>query len=346
MKNLKTLVTTSLFTLILGNIYAQDCSDLFISEYVEGSANSKAFEIYNPTNSIIELNRYYIARYSNGQSTYTKGGITQLQGFIQPRSTFVLVNGQKTSSQNSPACDPDLQALAQQLDHEYPSPTYMNGNDAIMLLYDPDGSGTEANFVAVDLFGIIGGGMTSNDEGWADFTNKWIYKNIYTGDIITGKDSAYVENYIVPEGYYWVPWTANHTLIRKHSVVKGVTQNPSLAFNVGLEWDTLAGGANIWDSLGKHHCTCENNTSVNKIHETNISIYPNPVSEMLTISGTEPITEVKVVSIDGKTIYTNNFKKISAHPVYVNVSQYTPGMYYFSVKTNNHRSIIKKIIIE
>lgn len=345
MKNLKTLVTTSLFAAILGSVYAQDCSDLFISEYIEGTANNKAVEIYNPTNSIIELNRYYIVRYSNGQSTYTEGGITQLQGFIQPRGTFVIANGQKTSSETSPACDPDLQALAQQLDHEYPAPTYMNGNDAIMLLYDPDGSGTEANFVAVDLFGIIGGGMTSDDEGWADFTNKWIYKNIYDGDVITGKDSAYVENYIVPEGYYWVPWTANHTLIRKHSVVKGVTQNPSPAFNVALEWDTLAGGANIWDSLGSHHCDCENITSVNKIYQTNISIYPNPVSEMLTISGTEPITEVKVVSLDGKTIYSTNFKETSTRPVYVDVSQYTPGIYYFSVKTNN-RSMIKTVIVE
>jgi predicted extracellular nuclease len=29
------------------------CSDLFISEYVEGSGNNKALEIYNPTNAAI-----------------------------------------------------------------------------------------------------------------------------------------------------------------------------------------------------------------------------------------------------------------------------------------------------
>ena len=35
---------------------AQDCTELFISEYVEGSHNNKALEIYNPTDTDIDLN--------------------------------------------------------------------------------------------------------------------------------------------------------------------------------------------------------------------------------------------------------------------------------------------------
>ena len=41
------------------------CSDLFISEYSEGSNNNKAIEIYNPTQSAIALNNNYrLIRYS------------------------------------------------------------------------------------------------------------------------------------------------------------------------------------------------------------------------------------------------------------------------------------------
>ena len=37
---------------------AQDCSELFISEYVEGPGNNNAIEIYNPTGSTIDLSEY------------------------------------------------------------------------------------------------------------------------------------------------------------------------------------------------------------------------------------------------------------------------------------------------
>ena len=43
----KTLLSLSLLTISL--IGKAQCSDLFISEYVEGSANSKAMEFYNHT---------------------------------------------------------------------------------------------------------------------------------------------------------------------------------------------------------------------------------------------------------------------------------------------------------
>ena len=193
----------------VASVYAQDCSDLFFSEYVEGSGNNKGMEIYNATGQIIDVGGYYVARYSNGNLTYDAGGITKLQGFLQPRTTHLLVNGQTTSTETSPACDPALQAMAQQLDGGYPAPTYMNGNDAIALFKDPVGDGDKNDFLVVDLFGIIGGGVQDSDEGWTDFTNQYAYKNIYdseTGDIVS-QDSVFIQNYIVPEGYYWLPWT-------------------------------------------------------------------------------------------------------------------------------------------
>jgi PKD repeat protein len=51
--------------------WAQSCSDLFISEYIEGSSSNKAFEIYNPTSATIDLTDYVVYRYNNGSLTPT-----------------------------------------------------------------------------------------------------------------------------------------------------------------------------------------------------------------------------------------------------------------------------------
>ena len=71
--------------------YAQDCSDLFISEYVEGWSNNKALEIYNPTASPIDLSQYMVIRYSNGNTTATAANAIQLIGTIEAYSTHVGV---------------------------------------------------------------------------------------------------------------------------------------------------------------------------------------------------------------------------------------------------------------
>ena len=125
--------------------YSSAQTDLFFSEYVEGSGNNKALEIYNPTSQAINLSNYWVLRFSNGASDFAAGGSTHLSGTLQPYKTFILVNGQITSTSSSPACSPILQAMANQLDGAYPAPTYMNGNDAMALVKTPGGAAPAAD---------------------------------------------------------------------------------------------------------------------------------------------------------------------------------------------------------
>ena len=345
-----------LLLIIISNtfpLFSQDCSDLFFSEYIEGSGNNKALEIYNPTDGIINLEKYYVARYSNGSLTYTGGGITHLEGFLPAHSAFIFVNGQTVDTDLgggsiSPKCDPALQQLADMLDHEYPAPTYMNGNDAIALLRTETGKLEDA--VAVDLFGVIGGGMTSDDEGWANFTDAYAYKNtmvINGTDTTYVLDSTYIENYIVPEGYYWIPWTSNRSLYRKASVTSGVIVNPEV-FIVTLEWDTVPGGKDIWDSLGVHTCDCSTATSTGSLpsEQESISIYPNPVvNNHFTIRSAQPVLAVTVYNVIGQTVYqANNDPGNKRIPVHLNNIE--KGVYLVQVKLKDKSQVVKKILIK
>jgi hypothetical protein len=67
---------------------AQDCSDLFFSEYIEGTGNNKVLEVYNPTENAIDLSLYVIRRYSNGSPLPTEE--LNLSGMIQPYQAVVI----------------------------------------------------------------------------------------------------------------------------------------------------------------------------------------------------------------------------------------------------------------
>jgi len=97
--------------------------DLFISEYVEGSSNNKALEIYNGTGLSVDLSNYSIDIYANGSSTVS--ATIPLTGTLVDQDVFVVVN---TSA------DAALLSYADMTGN-----CYWNGNDAIILshLGDP-----------------------------------------------------------------------------------------------------------------------------------------------------------------------------------------------------------------
>ncbi len=129
----------SIFTLTLTPFAAVDtCGSLFFSEYVEGSSSNKALEIYNPTNTAIDMNGYKVQVYANGSSA--AGNTFNLSGILPVGGTYVIVNPQADSVNLKPLADTITG-----------SPTAFNGNDAVALV-----NGTDT----IDVIGIIG-----NDPG-------------------------------------------------------------------------------------------------------------------------------------------------------------------------------------
>ncbi len=351
------------FAMLFIAMFATAQTDLFFSEYVEGSGNNKGVEIYNPTNQTIDLTNYWVARYSNGESTFTSGGVTQLTGTLEPYKTFVLVNGQTTSTPTSPACDPILQAKADQLDHEYPAPTYMNGNDAIALLKTPNGEpplANGSNVTSVDLIGQVGlGAAISAETGWSYVKDSTLTYNNAAGVPVTGK----VINYIVQKnstngsdyGPFWMSWTSDHSLIRKYNVVDGVKGNP-VPFEVSVEWDTVPGRIDpetghivykdIWDNLGTHSCIAKPSAIDEHGFNGTLSIYPNPVvADHFTLSSNMMMQSVQIFDLLGKQVSEQTFAT-PRNEAEVSIEAQYHGLYLVKISFVNGATTTQKILIK
>lgn len=123
-------------------IYVADCSAvpsctfLFFSEYVEDTQSNKALELYNPTNSDIDLSDYTIQQYQDGSNTPT--ATLTLSGILASHDVYVVLSNGNGQNQ----ADPLLTAAADIQD----AVANFTGNDAIELLYQGN---------VVDRIGIV-----------------------------------------------------------------------------------------------------------------------------------------------------------------------------------------------
>ena len=282
-------ILSFIFTLSSFSLIAQDCSELFFSEYVEGSSNNKAVEIYNPTDAPIDLSSYSIERYSNGSDAVSDE--MNLSGTLNAGVTWIVTNSDTNSTNEFGYIMFELYNMADQWAPVYPSPLYMNGNDAMTL---------SKNGSIIDIIGKIG-----EDPGDA-----------WTDDATAGFTDA--------NGGAW--WTKNHTLVRKASVKSGVTTSPIL-FNPAAEWDSLS--INTWTNLGAHECDCSSGgPSSIEDKSTSFVLYPNPATNMQTInvSANKAIKSFELINALGQKVnlnYTHSNSQAYIHTHNINCGIYS-----------------------
>lgn len=127
---------TLLPLLMLGLIslmFAQ-AADLFISEYVEGSSNNKAIEIFNGTGAAVDLSNYSMKLASNGSPTWSTTNSVTLSGTLANNDVFVIANAQ---------ANPTILGVAD-MTHTV---TYFNGNDCLGLFHGD---------TIIDIIGVLG----------------------------------------------------------------------------------------------------------------------------------------------------------------------------------------------
>lgn len=253
-----------------GNLSAQ-CNELFISEYVEGTGNNKAIEIYNPGNQPVDLTQYRLTRWQNGTSTWQNNYSDTLRGTLQPNGVVVCVLDRRNP--NGTGVDTPAAATLQAKANLFLSADYnrnfsmsFNGDDAVSL---DKRSGN--SWVPVDIFGKIG------ERPVNAWTDSFPY-NMGIG--------------------LWL--SANKTLVRKPNVTGGVRTNPT-QFNAKAQY--LVFGANIFDSLGSHICDCNKfAASSPSLPAVAWSVFPNPASNGRLMVMAEADGNIRLFDLSGRQL--------------------------------------------
>jgi len=307
-------ILLSMFAFALAFNLAAQCTDLFFSEYVEGSHNNKSLEIYNPTAQPIVLDNYQMSRYSNGETVpnYVSfpAGTT-----IQPYDVLVVtLDKQNCSLTGQDTCVfESLRALTD----VYLCPVYnenkmmyFNGNDAVSL--------EKKTGQIVDLIGKVG---EDPGTGWNEFE----YTDPETGETYT--------NY----------WTEDVTIVRKPTVKQGVTTNPS-EFIAETEW--IYFNRNNFSNLQSHTCDCAPNTVIEFSAKHEAFFFPNPVTDnTFTVKATGFIASVEVSNVIGQTVYNEKNPQHRGDMI-VNLKNCKNGMYLVKINFEDNKSIVRKILVK
>jgi hypothetical protein len=179
-----------------------NATDLFISEYVEGSSNNKYIEIFNGTGTSVDLSGYQLLYFSNGASSAST--TNTLSGILQNNSVVVYKNSGSTIFSGSSTIN---------------SSVNFNGNDAFALYKiatssyvdiigqigdDPVTAWTSGSHSTKDKTLVrkstIKSGVTSNPIGFPTLATEW---DLYTIDDVSnlgthsysGAPSDYVTGY-------------------------------------------------------------------------------------------------------------------------------------------------------
>ena len=297
------LLSISVLLVMSVNAQITDCTELFFSEYVEGYGQNKALEVYNPTALTVDLSAYQIERYSNGTTNSSAGGVTNLTGMLVSGDAFVITSGETDTSSTFGFIDPILFSMSDLAEPvgSYPTPLHMNGNDAMVLT---------KNGQIIDVIGKVGEDPASG--AWTD-------------DAASGFTMG-----------SW--WTAQHTLIRKNTVLYGDNNGIDL-FDPSLEWDSLVIGS--WNNLGVHTCDCIGTTVINDANSISYVVYPNPanIGETITVNTKEKIKNIEVINLLGEKVFEESSNKITT-------SALSKGTYIIKINLSNSLVIENKIIIE
>lgn len=202
-------------------------TELYLSEYLEGSSNNKALEITNATGTSVSLSIYSIKKQTNGAGAWSAG--LTLSGTLANNGKFVIVNSSIASACYSTATA-NLSTAAGEMS--------FNGNDAIGLF---------KNGTLIDIIGTFNGGTAdfSIDQTLRRKTTVTIPKttfnktadwNVYSVDTCSGLGNK----------------TSQNTELTNNEIDFKIYPNPSNGnFNIGFDNSNEMYSVEIFSSVGQ-----------------------------------------------------------------------------------------------
>ncbi|MBK0404571.1 T9SS type A sorting domain-containing protein [Adhaeribacter sp. BT258] len=336
--------------------------ELFFSAYNEGAhpngsippggttasqGSERAMQIFNPTTSAVPVERYSIARYSNGGTTpfqeerLVKNQPSAVSNYQLPSSDVFVVGSFKATildiTNNWDQRSADYTASDPSVIKEG-GPVTFDGNDAMVLRRWTGATAGQGTPIIVDIVGVIG-----------DMPNP-------TATAPTG--TAWFSN---PPAYPVTVSTRNMSLSRKSNIETGVTSTTAATYQIGDEWEVYSAWnsgttpadyfAQDYSNLASHTYTgrlgAYSPTGVLEDFDRAISIYPNPATNKnlnISIKNTK-VSEITILNGVGQNIKVIPANAASAE-IKVDVSSLKPGMYFVKfVGANEFKTTIYKTVV-
>lgn len=380
---MKTLIPILSFMFIVSALNGQ-CDDLFISEYVEGYANNKALEIYNPTNEAINLSEYSVARASNGSTVPASNQVISLPDvMLEPNDVFVVVVDLRDTSLWDSQFDKPAWNGYNLIDTLFDAVTGepitdSDGNVIFGPQYTSDGSalfGTEYNEeydlqCKADAF--LCPEYQENNAMYFNGNDAVILLNgeeiSPNGDNIVdvigviGEDpeDTIMEDAWVDMDGFWL--TKNRTLVRKPEVQSGRNVLEDIVFSLGgtfsgEEWVSYR--SNTFDYLGIHNSNCHSEVTPDRYScsqgplssvygpaVVDFKLYPNPAyTGNVEIEAATGIRQIEIFNIVGQKMWHESYNS-SIKSTSINTTQFEKGMYLIRISWEDSKWSSTKLIIE
>lgn len=92
----------------------------------------------------------------------------------------------------------------------------------------------------------------------------------------------------------------------------------------------------LWDYINKLSCST---VSIKELSLPDVSVYPNPAEDKITITSELPVKSVVITNVIGETFHVELINNT------MNVSQLKKGIYFLKITFINDQNIIRKIIV-
>lgn len=290
--------------LCLAAMLSAQATNLFISEYVEGSSYNKALEIFNGTGAPVDLSTVSLKKQTNGAGSF--GNELVLSGTLANNDVYVIVNS--TSGGTNLVGQPyvDLATTSQAVN--------FNGNDAVALF---------RNGVMIDVVGIVdqvenwGADMTlvrnSNVaspttvfsfDDWTQYpqnTFDYLGFHVFTGGstdpmIMVNYPNSAVTLYL--EQTYTIAWSSAN-----------ITGNVKIELLNNTDYTTLAASV---ENTGSWDWTIPADHATGNQFKIKVSTLDNETSDesdaffsiqQLPISDLSTVAQLRAATADGTTVY-------------------------------------------
>ncbi len=187
-------------------------TELFFSEYIEGSSNNKALEVANYTGSSVNLSEYSIKKQTNGSGSWSTG--LNFSGTLMNNDVYIVANNSATTTIKNEA---DILSSATEM--------VFNGNDAVGLF---------KNNVLIDIIGTFNAGASNFAKDVTLRRKSDISSPSAT--YITSEWNSYPQNTFDDLGKHTFNGREGNTDTTAPSIPSGLTASSVGQTNIGLSW--------------------------------------------------------------------------------------------------------------